>query len=77
MKPSIVKRRRPQLSAETVCLAGPAVSRHIHRKLRILAIRKDCTLGSLVIELIETHPCVVALESEFGTAGLKGDSHNG
>ncbi len=74
MKSSIVKARRPQLSADTVCLAGPAVSRHIHRKLRILAIRKDCTLGSLVIELIETHPCVLALESEFGAAGKNGES---
>lgn len=50
---------------DVVHLAVPRVSRHIHRKLRLLQIREDVTLKDLVIELIATHPRVVAVEDEF------------
>jgi hypothetical protein len=57
-----VRRRRID---DVVHLAVPRVSRHIHRKLRLLAIRSDVTLRDLVIELIATHPRVVVVEDEF------------
>lgn len=56
-----VRRRRD----DVVHLAVPRVSRHIHRKLRLLQLRDDITLKDLVIELIATHPRVVEVEDEF------------
>ncbi len=55
-----------------VHLAVPRVSRHVHRKLRLLCIRSDTSLRDLVIELITTHPRVVEVEDEWHEPKKKG-----
>lgn len=60
-KPEVPRRK----IEDVVHLAVPRVSRHVHRKLRLLQIRTDTSLKDLVIELITTHPRVVEVEDEF------------